>query len=729
MSEKTNQTLNANDDEIDLMRLVGQLLDKKWLIVTITSAFAIMGVIYALLATPIYKADAMLQVEKKSSGMPALGDMGDLFSSDSEAATEIEIIKSRMVIGSVVDQLDLTTVATPHYMPIIGEFLARRSTEQDQIAIEQFSVPRSYVGKGLTLSFNGDHFQLTDSEGEQVLQGQVGGFISKNGFSLHIADVNLANTTTYSLIKRNRLATISSWQNALNVSERGKQTGILTLSIEHANKELSVQVLDAIANEYMLQNIQRNAAEAEKSLTFLEQQIPTVRTNLTQAEELLNAYRLESKSVDLTLETSGLLQQVIEIEKQLNEIAIKETEISRLFTKQHPSYQALLSQKESLLADQARLTEQTEQLPETQQQVLRFTRDVQVNQEIYLQLVNRMQELNILKAGTVGNVRILDSAVGHPIAVAPKKKLIVVIATMLGGMLAVGLVLVRSMLNPGIQSSEELESVGINVYATIPLSEKQVNLNLKPNFKANFKSNFERNAQKRKRTELLLAKEDPTDLSIEALRGLRTSLHFAMMEAKNNIIMVSGPSPEVGKSFISANLAAVLAQGDKRVLYIDGDLRRGYSHVILQAQNSKGVSDFIAGETPIEQYGVIVQSTGVPRLSFIPRGKTAPNPAELLMHNRMEQLLAQAAKDFDYVIIDTPPILAVTDAAIIGRYVGTSLLVARFDQTPVKEMVHTIKRFELNGVEIKGVILNGVERRATGYNYQYQYGYAYQSEP
>lgn len=708
-----------DDDEIDLMRLVGQLIEQKWLIITITGLFAVAGIAYALLATPIYRADTLLQVEKKSSGMPGLGEMGELFGGESEAATEIEIIKSRMIIGSVVDQLNLTIVATPNYMPLIGNFLARRSEEQDQLVIESFSVPQSYIGKGLNLKFEGKSFTLQNSDEETVLQGQVGRKATNGDFSLHISDAVLANTNSYSLTKVDRLKAISDWQEQLSVSERGKQTGILVGSIEHSNKQLAVDVLDAIGHEYMLQNIQRNAAEAEKSLTFLQQQIPDVRDNLTKAEEQLNAYRLQSKSVDISLETSGLLTQVIAIEKQLNELAIKETEISRLFTKQHPSYQALLSQKESLLADQAKLTEQIEQLPETQQQVLRLTRDVEVNQEIYLQLVNRMQELNILKAGTVGNVRILDTAVGHAIAVAPKKKLIVVIATMLGGMLSVALVLVRSALNPGIQSAEELENHGVSVYATIPLSDKQQKFNLKPGTRSK--------ARRRANTELLLAKEDPTDLAIEALRGLRTSLHFAMMEAKNNIIMVSGPSPEVGKSFISANLAAVLAHAGQSVLYIDGDLRRGYSHVILEAQNSRGLTDFIADTNKIENYTTIVQSTGVPGLSFIPRGASAPNPAELLMHNRMEELLDQVAKDFDYVIIDTPPVLAVTDAAIIGRYAGTSLLVARFDQTPVNEMLHTIKRFEQNGVTIKGVILNGVERRAGGYNYQYQYGYAYES--
>lgn len=705
-----------DDDEIDLMRLVGQLLENKWLIIAVTALFTLGGIAYALLATPIYKADALLQVEKKSSGMPALGEMGDLFSSDSDAATEIQIIKSRMVIGSVVDQLDLTTSVSPKYMPIIGDFLARRSPEKDQLIIDTFTVPQSYIGHGLALTFNENNFTLKNNDEKTVLEGTVGTLASNDDFSLRIDDVKLANTNSFTISKQDRLKTISNWQAALKVSESGKQTGILVTSIEHPNKQLAVRVLDAVNQEYMMQNIQRNAAEAEKSVAFLEQQIPTVQENLTQAEELLNAYRLESKSVNLSLETSGLLSQVIEVEKKLNELAIKETEISRLFTKQHPSYQSLLSQKESLLAEKEKLTKQTEQLPETQQQVLRLTRNVEVNQEIYLQLVNRMQELNVLKAGTVGNVRILDSAVSHANAVAPKKKLIVIIATLLGGMLSVGFILVRSFLNPGIQGAEELENVGVNVYATVPLSEQQQKFNVK---------NTLANRKKRKElTQLLLAKEDPTDLAIEALRGLRTSLHFAMMEAKNNIIMVSGPSPDVGKTFVSANLAAVLASADKSVLYIDGDLRRGYSHVMLGVKNDKGLSDFIAdGKTPVTDYKQVVTETGVPGLSFIARGSSAPNPAELLMHARMGELLEQASKDYDFVIIDTPPVLAVTDAAIIGRYTGTNLLVVRFDKTPVNEMLHTIKRFEQNGVAIKGVILNSVERRATGYNYQYGYAY------
>ncbi|MGI0153057.1 polysaccharide biosynthesis tyrosine autokinase [Pseudidiomarina sp. WS423] len=720
------QQQRHDDDEIDLGRFFGLLLDHKWLIVGITGAFMVLGVVYAMLSTPIYQADALLQVEKKSSGLPALGDMADMFGQESEAATEIEIMKSRMVIGAVVDQLKLTDVVRPNYAPIIGDFLARRAEENDIVLLEKLQVPNSQLGQALTLVINEGAFELHDTEGDQVLNGKVGSLAQQGDWQIHIADAATPNTNEFIVVKRSRLSAINSVQQALAISERGKQTGILSASIQNANGKYAQDVLNAVASEYMLQNIRRNAAEAENSLEFLERQIPTIKDNLNEAENKLNQYRLESESVDLSLETQGLLQRLVEIEKRINELTLKESEISRLYTNEHPTYQALIEQKAELQADRDRLAEQVKELPETQQQVLRYTRDVEVNQEIYLQLLNRMQELNVLKAGTVGNVRILDEAVVKPEAVAPKKSLIVVLATMLGGMLAVGIVFVRAMFNRGVESSEQLEQEGINVYASIPKSDTQENMNAKLIKLA-----------KRKQTDAvrapLLAKEDPTDLAIESLRGLRTSLHFAMLEARNNIIMISGPSPGVGKSFVTGNLAAVLAQTGAKVLLIDGDIRRGYLHNMMNVVNDKGLADLLAARdaTGDLNYKAYTQSGYVENLDFMPRGTSAPNPAELLMHSRMEQLMEQTAKDYDYVLIDTPPILAVTDAAIVGRYAGTTLLIARFGMTPAKELVHTVKRFEQNGVEVKGAILNSVERKASsyyGYGYNYHYGYAYKSE-
>lgn len=362
--------------------------------------------------------------------------------------------------------------------------------------------------------------------------------------------------------------------------------------------------------------------------------------------------------------------------------------------------------------------------------MLRYARDVEVNQEIYLALLNRMQELNVLKAGTVGNVRILDQAASKPEAVAPKRALIVVVSIILGGIAAVGFVLVRSALHKGIERAEQLEEEGINVYASVPLSEVQEQMNEKLARLAR------RSRGGESLTAPLLAKDDPTDLAIEALRGLRTSLHFAMLEARNNVIMISGPSPGVGKSFVTANLAAVLAQSGQKVLMIDGDIRRGYLHNMMNSKNDYGLSDLLAARDQgnkkigIVNYQDIIVPSPIENMQFMPRGTAAPNPSELLMHPRMTELLEAASNDFDYVLIDTPPVLAVTDASIVGRYAGTTLLVARFGMTPTKEMVQTVKRFNQNGVEVKGVILNSVERKASayyGYGYGYHYGYSYKS--
>ena len=728
------QTTDSNEDEIDLGRLFGLLLDAKWTIIGITLVAMLCGVAYALLATPVYKADALLQVEKKSSGMPALGgDMAEMFAQESEAETEIQIMKSRMVIGAVVDQLDLTTIAQPDYAPVIGNFLARRAEQKDQIKIAELRVPAHATGKALTLVVDdmgsndvgrafGATFELIYDD-KVVLSGNVGSTAQSGDWLLNITDVATPNTNSFTLVKTSRLSAINHWTSQLSVSEQGKQSGILSASIQHTNAPLAQQVLDAIAKEYMLQNIRRNAAEAQNSLEFIEKQLPNLKSELTAAEEKLNQYRLKSQSVDLSMETEGLLKQVVEYEKRLNELSFKEAELARLYTQQHPQYQALLEQKQRLQNEQAELMAEIEELPETQQEVLRLTRDVEVNQEIYLQLLNRMQELNVMKAGTVGNVRILDEAVIQPQPVAPKKPLIVVLATLLGGMIAVGLVFVRAAFNRGIESPEQLEDVGIPVYASVPRSETQEKL------EAKLEKHLKRRKKGKDEVHLpLLAQSEPTDLSIEALRGLRTSLHFAMLEAKNNILMISGPSPAVGKSFITANLAAVLAQSGKKVLAIDTDLRRGYLHNMLHVENDNGLSQYLSNQC---DEASLIKQTHVENLDTINRGMAPPNPSELLMHSRFEELLNSLSQQYDYVLCDTPPILAVTDAAIVGRYAGTNMLVTRYGRNPVREVEATIKRFAQNGVEIKGAVLNSVERKPSsyyGYGYGYGYGYEYKSK-
>ncbi|EPJ9699312.1 polysaccharide biosynthesis tyrosine autokinase, partial [Klebsiella pneumoniae] len=456
------------------------------------------------------------------------------------------------------------------------------------------------------------------------------------------------------------------------------------------------------------QNIARQAAQDAKSLEFLSNQLPKVRNDLDVAEDKLNEYRRKNDSVDLSLEAKSVLEQIVNVDNQLNDLTFRESEISQLYTKEHPNYKALMEKRKTLQEEKAKLNKRVSVMPETQQEILRLSRDVESGRAVYMQLLNRQQELNIAKSSAIGNVRIIDNAVAQTKPVKPKKIVIILIGFIFGSVVAIGIVLLRVFLRRGIESPEQLEELGINVYASIPVSEAFANNAVK---KASWKNkNYDIK-------QAFLAVENPADLAIEAIRGLRTSLHFAMMESRNNILMISGASPNAGKTFVSTNLAAVIAQSGKKVLFIDTDMRKGYTHNLFNVENTKGLSDILSGKMTVER---AIQPLSMAGFDFIARGAVPPNPAELLMHKNFDALLSWASQNYEIVVLDTPPILAVTDAAIIGNYVGTTLLVARFEQNTAKEIEVSVRRFEQSGVIVKGCILNGIIKKASSY---YSYGY------
>lgn len=492
----------------------------------------------------------------------------------------------------------------------------------------------------------------------------------------------------------------------------------MSLTITGEDPVLIKKILNSISENYLAQNIARQAAQDQKSLEFLNQQLPKVRSDLDNAEDRLNAYRRQNDSVDLSLEAKSVLDQIVNVDNQLNELTFRESEISQLYTKEHPTYKALLEKRKTLQDEKGKLNKRVSSMPETQQEILRLSRDVESGRAVYMQLLNRQQELNIAKSSAIGNVRIIDSAVTQPKPVKPKKVLIVIVGLVLGGFVSIGFVLFRVFLRRGIESPEQLEELGINVYASIPVAEAVAE-------KALQKSSWKRKSVEEYSS--FLAIDNPADLAIEAIRGLRTSLHFAMMEARNNVLMISGASPNAGKTFVSTNLAAVIAQTGKKVLLIDTDMRKGYTHRLFNVSNDNGLSDVLSGKIKIENAVKPVKDIG---LDFISRGMVPPNPAELLMHRRFGELIEWASKNYEIIVLDTPPILAVTDAAVIGNYAGTTLLVARFEQNTVKEIEVSFKRFDQSGVAVKGCILNGVVKKASsyyGYGYNH-YGYSYNND-
>lgn len=708
VSSRQNNAAVEND-EIDLGRLLGYLIDGRWWIVSITCFFMMMGVAYALLVTPVFKANALLQVEKKTSGTALLGDMADVLGGEqADAAAEIELLTSRMVLGRTVQELHLDTVVTPDFFPLVGRGVSRLMGQPyPRMAISRFEVASELIGTSFTLTLTGENRFTLEVKG-RVLEGQVGKLLQNEDVTLLLSDVAAYEGQVFTLAKKPVLDVIAELQSGLQVSEKGKNTGIISLALEGEDKVRIRAVLDNISQNYLQQNVLRKTEEAQKSLDFLQTHLPQVKDDLNRSEELLNTYRQQNESVDLSLEAKAALDTMVGIEKQLNELTFREAELQQLYTRQHPAYIALMEKRQTLMNTKNVINKSIKRLPKTQQEILRLTRDVQVGQEIFVQLLNKQQELNIMKAGTIGNVRIIDDAAVETGAVKPKKPLIVVLATLLGGMLSVGLILVRAAFHRGVESPEQLEEMGLSVYATIPYSEDQ----------AKIEQQKKKGRKAMALNEALLAARNPADLAMESLRSLRTSLHFAMMEAKNNIVMISGPGPGLGKTFVSTNFAATLAMGGKKVLVIDADLRKGYMQKVMGQEMGAGLSAYLAGQSEMMQ---VISKTSFDGLDFVCRGALPPNPSELLMHPRFKALLDWAAEHYDFVIVDSPPILAVTDAAIVGQHVGASLLVARFAQTAVKEVEVAIRRFEQNGVVIKGILLNAVEKKASSYYGNYGY--------
>ncbi len=723
------------DKDIDLAHLFDTFLNNRALILTITGFFAALGVAYALLATPVYLASAMIQIQAKG-GLPSLTDVVGTAPAVSPAQTEIALLKSRSVVGGAVEDLNLDIIIEPHHFPVVGGYIFRRfePTEEGELGwypegfesyawggeslrVTQLIVPDKMHGEELTLeAAENNGFILRDPEGEVVVQGVVGEPIETPDYGITVAELNARPGTTFTVIKNRTYATTEDYQNRLNAGERGKQSGILNVTLEGTDPEKAVTVLEAVAQRYVDQNIARNAAEATQSLEFLSEQVPEVRKKLDAAQTALNEFQTGNRSVDISAETQSVLDRIVDLESQISEQNLKRTEMESRFTRQHPNFQALMNQINQLQAQKTELEKQIGTLPSTQQELLRLNRDVEVSSETYSMLLNKTQELDIIRAGTVGNVRIVDHAaadIDEPIK--PNKPLIVIVATLLGGILAVAFVYVREALKRGVENPEEIERVGIPVYAAIPFSEKQGLLEKRL---ANFKRD-------KSSASYLLSINDPADLATEAMRSLRTSLHFAMIEAKNNILMITGPSPAVGKSFVTSNLAAVIAQSGKKVLLIDADMRKGYLHKVMRCQGEKGLSDILSGRITLFD---AIQKTQLNNLHVITHGQLPPNPSELLMHENFSRFVKEISSMYDLVIFDTPPILAVTDAALVGSQAGTTLMVTRYGMNGVKEIEFAKRRLEQNGILVKGVIFNAVVRKASTYSEYGYYQYEYQSK-
>lgn len=702
--------------QVDLVRIAAELFDHRLCIMFVTLCFASFGVMFALFSTPLYVADALIQIEDKqqNSLLKSLNQLTPGYTPDS--AAEIQLLKSRMILGKTIEDLGLRYQVTQSRFPVLGNGWARLTGEAPGILrLDRLSFSSASTGdKALRIVAEGkDRFRV---EGEGIAaSGAVGQLLQTSGVTLRVKALSAPAGTRFTVRLLSLPHAINELNKRLTVKEMGKESGILSLALTGADPERIAHTLASIADNYLKQNIARQAAQDSQSLAFLQRQLPGVRSDLDEAEKRLNRYRKQQDSVDLSLEAKSVLEQIVNVDNQINELTFREAEISQHFKKDHPTYRALREKRQTLEGERGRLNRRVSDMPAVQQEILRLSRDVDSGRAIYQQLLTRQQELNISRSSTIGNVRIIDEALTSPDPVQPRKLLIVVLATLFGAIVSAGSVMLRAGFRKGIDSPEQLEAQGMNVYATLPRSSW---LRDKTRLA---KRHFFRRTEKHRTTNVpFLPVDRPLDIFVEAVRGLRTSLHFAMMDAENNILMLSGPAQNCGKTLVSTTLAALVAQVGERVLLVDADMRKGYVHNIFSLGNKAGLSDVLSGKASFRE---AIQTYAAGHFDVVTCGQAPPNPSELLMHDRFKKFMQWASERYDMVIIDTPPILAVTDAALVGSLAASTLLVARYNVTSVKEMLVCSRWLQKMNVNIKGVVVNDVVKSAVNY---YRSGYSLQ---
>ncbi|MDI5934369.1 polysaccharide biosynthesis tyrosine autokinase [Halomonas kalidii] len=733
--------------DISLVKLISMLMDHKWTIMLTVVVFMLAGYFYASSQPRIYQSDTLIQIESRGSTLGLLETLAVGEQGSNSTTAELEILRSRMVMGETVDRLDLAIQIEPVRLPLVGDFLVNHGFTHEQmdglklgwlvewlasddqagndlgspyvwagesLRVSRFDVPAHREGASHVVRVLDDqHFELL-LDGEQVLTGRVEETIQDEatGYRLFISQLDAHAGATFRLRRVSHLDAIALLQGRFSTLPMGKESGVYQALLNGTDPERIVHVLDTITGVFLSQNVQRQSEEAEKQIAFLDEQIPQVNVQLTDAENSLNEYRAQRDSVDLTFETENLLRSLVAVDNQLSELALAEADLAERFRPTHPNYQALLRKRAQLAEEKARLEAEVNNLPETQQEVLRLTRDTQVNQQIYVQLLNQRQEMRLVKAGTVGNVRILDPAVLQKGTIAPRIGLLTLGSGLLGALLAIVGVILKLAFNRAIETPDQLEALGLPVYAIVPVSVGQGKLSQLLRRRKKDGVNIFRG---------LLAQTHPEEPSVEALRGLRTSLHFAMLEASDNRLVITGSSPGAGKSFVAANLAAVYAQAGQRVLLVDADMRKGYLHHAFQQHGDKGLSELLATRIELEE---AIRPSGIEGLDFIARGTVPPNPSELLMQHSFEDFLQRTSQLYDLVILDTPPVMAVTDAVIVGKQAGSCLMVVRYGLNPPREIEVAKRRLEHAGVRVRGAVLNATEY-SSGSSYSYYNVYAY----
>jgi len=718
-----------DDDAIRLSEYWDILVDRRWLVLGVTIFSLAIGAAFAIFSTPIYQSNLLVQVEDSApDAKNFLGDTANLFDVKTPAIGEIQILRSRLIMGGAVEATRLYIDARPRRTPLIGDWLARRAkglsdpgflgmsgyvSGKERIDITKFDVPADLEDQRpfIITSLADGQYTLEHPDLPEAITGSVGKLLSREvpGGTLTLLVGSLAGKpgAEFVVSRASILATTEELQRRVQLNEQGKQSNVISVSLEDSDRDRLKRILNEIGAQYVHQNVERKSAEAEKTLEFLDGQLPEFKKQLENSEDAFASFRNKNGTIAFDEEAKAVLGQAVQLQTKLLESEQLKRELLSRFTEGNPKVRVIDSQIAAVRNELGGIERRVSAMPVLQRDALRLERDVRVNSELYKSLLNSSLQLRLVKEGKVGNVRLLDKAIEPKQPVKPQRPLVIALSLMLGLVAGIGLAIARSKMASGIHNPQEIEDrLGLSVYSVVPQAiEQDALLQLIADGAAG--------AQ-------VLAVTAPESLAIESLRNLRISLQLTLLEAGSNLVLVTGATPGVGKSFVSSNFAVIMAQAGKRVLLINADLRKGHINKSFGLARQGGLADVLGGEMAVEQ---AIHAQVLPNLDILTTGNYPFNPANMMLSSALGDLLEAASERYDLIVIDSPPVLVAADAAAVSAHVGAILLVARDGLTQIGELNESVKRLAHANRRVSGIVFNGMDlsRRHYG-SYGYKYG-------
>lgn len=705
-------------DVVDLHFLLGLLKARKWVVIVLVAICVVLGGAYALTRPAIYQSTALIKINTDTGanasnlaaalGMSGAASAGGVMNA-TPAQVETVLLQSHYILEQVADDLGLSITITPKYSSFLGHLWGKffPSSDSQSLHISRFHAPPSLQSIPLVLSRkdNATDYVLSDKGHHVLLSGKVGELAVSDDetITLKIDEWNVDAQNEFFLEKKPLEAIADSLLQNLDVQEEGDGTGILEIRYKSTDPKQAQDILNSILRVAVNADIAEKAAEATKTLEFLQHQLPQITQDLDVSEKRLNTYRSQTGTLDDKLQSTLLIQEMTGINKSLDELNIKKLELLENFTEEHPFLIAINQKQKKMEQQLTEVKSKLKKLSMAMQESGNFQRDIEVHGSIYSGVMQNVQQMEMLKGGTISSLRVLQEA-SLPSVPAPSQLGLIMLVSMITGLfLSFALLLLHYSLSKSLDPLFLEKFLGVQIFGVIGYSVAQAKLSRKMN------------ADKHHHKRYLLSLAHPKDAAVEALRSLRTALKLASVDKK--IVAISGCNSGVGKSFVISNLAVLLANTHKKVLLIDADMRRGYTHRVFAGHRSLGLSEYLEQKSEMD---AVIQKI-LPNLDFIASGLPPTYPAELLMNGRLNDLLSQAKDAYDFILIDTPPVLAVTDATIIFKSVDLRLLLVSLNNDQLRQIELAHGMISKTGSSIDGLICNHLRQSSDHYAYQNYY--------